>query len=118
MQLLCNIFQTDGEDQRGFEDVGEVKEEYVWEFSRDFTLLVLIKFSYTQAHYGLDRIGHADNVKNETSRGEAEEKNKIKERKKVWQIPPLMFVSKETWWTVKREREEGGGGHFVFDNFV
>lgn len=97
MQLLCYIFQTDGEYQCGFEDVGEVKEEYVEEFSRDFVLLMLIKFSYTQAHCGLDRIGHADNLKNQTSRGEAEEKNEIKERMKVWQIPSLMFVSKEKW---------------------
>lgn len=77
--MLCNIFQTDGEVQRGSEDVGEVKEE----FSRDLFLLVLIRFSYTQAHYGLDRIGHADNVKNETSRGEAEEKRQIKDTMKV-----------------------------------
>ncbi|KAK2880721.1 hypothetical protein Q8A67_017989 [Cirrhinus molitorella] len=77
------IAKTDGEVQRGSEDVGEVKEEYVGQFSRDFGRLMLIKFSYTQAHYGLDRIGHADNVKNESSRGEAEEKSEIKERMKV-----------------------------------
>lgn len=80
--MRFNIFKTDGEVQRGSEDVGEVKE-YVRESSRDFSLLMLIKFSYTQAHYGLDHIGHADNVKNETSRGEAEEKSEIKERMKV-----------------------------------
>ncbi len=38
--MLCYIFQTDGEVQRGSEDVGEVKEEYVGEFSCDFGLLV------------------------------------------------------------------------------
>ncbi len=48
--MLCNIFQTDGEVQRGSEDVGEVKDEYVGELSRDSGLLMLIKFSYTQAH--------------------------------------------------------------------
>ncbi|CAM4550490.1 unnamed protein product [Leuciscus chuanchicus] len=58
--------QTDGEVQCGSGDVGEVKE-YVREFTRDYSLLMLIRFSYTQAHYGLDHIGHADNVKNETS---------------------------------------------------
>ncbi len=47
--MLCKLFQTDGEVQRGSEDVGEVNDEYV-EFSRDSGLLMLIKFSYTQAH--------------------------------------------------------------------
>lgn len=86
-QIHFNIFQTEGEVQCGSGEVGEVKE-YVREFTRDFSLLMLIRFSYTQAHYGLDHIGYADNVKNETSRGEPEEKSEIKERMKVWQISP------------------------------
>ncbi len=82
-QMLCNIFQTDGEVQRGSEDVGEVKDEYV---GGVLTWLRSTRVNQVQLHtstYGLDRIGHADNVKHETSRGEAEEKSPIK----VCQIP-------------------------------